>query len=74
MADVTLDAGETACGDLILLIFSEMKRLQTGQTLRVLAHDEGADMDIPAWCRSTQNILLDSNTARVPKYFLIQKA
>ena len=69
----TLDAGSTACGDLILLIFLRMKQMQPGQALQVLAHDEGADLDIPAWCRSTGNVLLEANTVIMPKIFVIEK-
>jgi tRNA 2-thiouridine synthesizing protein A len=69
----TLDAGPLGCGDLILLIFQTMKTLAPGETLRVLAHDDGADADIPAWCRSTGNRLVDVDTRARPKVFVIQK-
>jgi tRNA 2-thiouridine synthesizing protein A len=69
-----LDAGETACGDLVMLIFNRMKTLESGQRLEVLAHDLAADADIPAWCRSTGNRLLAQQTGSLPKRFLIQKA
>ena len=73
MPEVTLDAGKTACGDLIFLIFCEMKKLKSGQVLRVLAYDDAADMDIPAWCRSTGNHLIKSDTQSSPKQFEIRK-
>jgi len=57
-ADVTLDAGETACGDLILLISRQIKTLQPRQVLHVVGYDRGAAEDIPAWCRMTQNKLV----------------
>lgn len=72
--DVTLDAGETGCGELILLIFQTMKTLSPGQTLEVMAYDLAAETDIPAWCRMTSNLLLAQNTEAQPKRFLIQKA
>jgi tRNA 2-thiouridine synthesizing protein A len=68
-----LDAGRTACGDLILLIFQQMKLMATGQRLVVLAHDDGAEADVPAWCRSTGNALVEVNVAEVPKRFVIEK-
>lgn len=75
-ANERLDAGETACGDLIMLIFQRMKSLRPGQILEVIAHDPGAPVDIPAWCRQTGNHLL--YTHRSPEQesvmmFYIQK-
>jgi tRNA 2-thiouridine synthesizing protein A len=72
-ADRVLDAGEAGCGDLVMLIFQEMKALEPGQTLLVTAYDAAAEVDVPAWCRSTGNVLLAQDIARQPKHFLIQK-
>jgi TusA-related sulfurtransferase len=72
-ADYVLDAGEAGCGDLVMLIFQEMKKLAPGQTLRVAAYDAAAEVDVPAWCRSTGNVLLAQDLAVRSKLFLIQK-
>ena len=72
-ADRTLDAGESGCGELTLLIFQAIKPLTFGQTLEVFAYDLAAGMDIPAWCRSTGHLLVAMDTATHPKRFLIQK-
>ena len=69
----TIDAGATACGELILLVFQRSKTLLPGQLLCVIAHDEGAAIDIPAWCRSTGNTLIDAQTAARPMTFTIRK-
>ena len=71
--DRTLDAGETGCGELTLLIFQAIKPLTSGQTLEVFAYDLAAGMDIPAWCRSTGHLLVAMDTQAHPKRFLIQK-
>ena len=73
MAAARLDAGETGCGELVMLIFQTMKKLEPGQTLEVLAYDPAAETDIPAWCRSTGHALLAQNLETYPKSFLIQK-
>lgn len=75
-ADERLDAGETACGDLIMHIFQQMKAFAPGQVLEVFAHDPGAPIDIPAWCRQTGNRLLYHalpDTKGLPMKFYIQK-
>ena len=56
--DHILDAGETGCGELTMLIFQTIKQIDLGQTLEVHAYDLAAGMDIPAWCRSTGNVLV----------------
>jgi tRNA 2-thiouridine synthesizing protein A len=71
--DATLNAGETACGELIMLIFERMKSLSPGQTLAVFTYDLAADGDISAWCRSTGHTLLARQLDVQPKQFLIQK-
>lgn len=73
LPDARLDAGETGCGELTLLIFQRMKALAPGQTLEVLAYDLAAETDIPAWCRTTGHRLLSQTTTTQPKRFLIQK-
>jgi len=71
--DAQLDAGESGCGELVMLIFQKMKTLEPGQTLEVLAYDAAAEVDIPAWCRTTGNALLEQTVDTRPKRFLIQK-
>ena len=74
--DDQLDTGESGCGELLILLFQRMKKLQPGQVLQVAGYDPGAHEDIPAWCRLTGNPLLGvevSSDASKPSYFLIQK-
>ena len=71
--DATLDVGETACGELITLIFEQMKSLAPGQILAVFAYDLAADMDISAWCRSTGHTILARQLDTQPRQFLIRK-
>ena len=72
--DQILDAGETGCGELTMLIFQTIKQIEPGETLEVRAYDLAAAMDIPAWCRSTGNLLVTVDTDSYPKRFLIRKS
>ena len=72
-ADVQLDAGETGCSELIMLIFQKMKPMAPGEILEVLAYDRVADIDIMAWCRMTGNVLVAQNREKRPQSFFIQK-
>jgi tRNA 2-thiouridine synthesizing protein A len=71
--DATLDAGETGCGELIMLIARAVSTLTPGQTLEVLAYDLAAGVDIPAWCRSTGHDLLSATLEAAPQRFVIRK-
>ncbi|NJM07009.1 sulfurtransferase TusA family protein [Candidatus Gracilibacteria bacterium] len=73
VADAVLDAGESGCGELTMLIFQAVRRLAPGQTLEVYAYDLAAALDIPAWCRSTGNTLEALDTRVTPQRFLIRK-
>ncbi len=52
------DAGDLACGELVLELRLRMRSLNAGQTLRLSALDPGAPADIPAWCRMTRHHLV----------------
>jgi len=52
------DAGDLACGELVLELRLRMRKLDSGQVLRLTALDPGAPADIPAWCRMTRHHLV----------------
>jgi tRNA 2-thiouridine synthesizing protein A len=68
-ADV-VDAGDLACGDLVLQLRLRMEPMRPGQLLRLVALDAGAPADLPAWCRLTGHILLSSEH---PVYLIRRK-
>jgi len=61
--DSDWDAGDLACGELVLELRLRMRKLDNGQVLRLTALDPGAPADIPAWCRMTGHHLLHSDPA-----------
>jgi tRNA 2-thiouridine synthesizing protein A len=73
VADDRLDAGESGCGELVMLIFERMKTLAPGQTLEVVAYDLAAQTDISSWCRVTGNVLVMCETDAQPRRFIIRK-
>lgn len=52
------DAGDTACGELVLALRGRLTALPPGAVLRVRAVDPAAPEDIPAWCRLTGHTLV----------------
>ena len=68
-ADVEWDAGDLACGDLVLELLKKVKALPPGAVLKLIATDPAARIDIGAWCRITKNRLV----AMSPPVFFIQR-
>jgi tRNA 2-thiouridine synthesizing protein A len=64
------DAGEMACGDLVLALRLRLDRLSSRATLRLVARDPGAKEDLPAWCRLTGHKLLAQSH---PEYWIQRK-
>ncbi len=64
------DAGDLACGPMLLALKRRMERLTAGQVFRLVTRDEGAPVDVPAWCRLTGHTLL---VASHPIYHLARR-
>ncbi|MBC7250724.1 MAG: FAD-dependent oxidoreductase [Anaerolineae bacterium] len=58
-ATVELDACGLQCPGPIMAVYKKMQDMQPGEVLKVTATDPGFARDIPAWCASTGNQLLD---------------
>jgi tRNA 2-thiouridine synthesizing protein A len=57
------DAGDLGCGELVLELRLRMRRLASGEVLRLTARDPGAPADLPAWCGLTGHRLLHTDPA-----------
>ena len=68
--DDTWDAGNMACGELVLKLRLRLKSMPPGQVLLLMAQDPGAPADIPAWCSLTGHSLL---SAEPPQYRIQRK-
>ena len=68
--DADWDAGDLACGDLVLQLRLRMEAMPPGHVLRLVALDSGAPEDLPAWCRLTGHALL---AADHPVYLIRRK-
>lgn len=51
------NAGDLACGDLVLALRRRLNELPPGSVLEVIALDPAAPEDLPAWCRLTGHTL-----------------
>ena len=70
IADLTWNAGDLGCGDLVLLLRGKLRAMLPGELLELTALDPGAPEDIPAWCNMTGNRLVFQQH---PLYFIRNK-
>lgn len=57
--DVTLDCLGKLCPLPVIEVFKQMRKMEPGQTLLMLADDPGSDPDMHAWCEETGNPLIE---------------
>ena len=72
-ADKVLDAKGLACPMPIVKTRKEMKDMESGQALEILATDKGAKADMTAWAKSGGHELLDIQEDGDVLKFWIQK-
>lgn len=56
------NAGDLACGELVIELRKKLRRIP-GEVLKVTATDSSAPIDLPAWCRLTNNTLVHHDAA-----------
>jgi len=71
--DRTLDARGLLCPMPVVKAAKEMKGMQEGQVLKILATDRGAIADFPAWAADTGNELMASGEEDGALVFLLRK-
>ena len=65
------DAGDLACGDLVLELRTRLMGIEPLAILKVRATDPGAPADLPAWARLTGNKIV---RASHPHYWIRRKS
>jgi tRNA 2-thiouridine synthesizing protein A len=73
-AHTVLDVRGQACPMPIVRVSQAFKSLPSGATIEVLATDRGALSDIPSWCQTTGNELLDHGEEDGVLRFVLRKA
>jgi len=66
-ADEFLDAAGEACGTVTPVIKQSLSTLQPGQVLEVLTHDPATRAGVPAWCRLTGHVLVETRVEEGPR-------
>ncbi len=72
-ADRELDCKGMLCPMPIVKLNKEIKSMQMGQVLKMIATDKGAPADVQAWSRQTGNELLDSHQESDKFIFFVRR-
>ena len=72
-ADITLDTSGMNCPLPVLKLRKELNSMTAGQTIHLIATDVGADKDIEAFAKITNNPLLEFSIDGDTRHFLLEK-
>ena len=70
---VQLDTLGLRCPEPVMLIRIEIRKLQVGDLLEVVADDPATTRDVPAFCRFMDHELVSADTTAVPYRYVIRK-
>jgi len=73
-SDITIDCIGLYCPMPIVNTAKQMKAMQPGQVLEVVADDEGIKQDLPSWARMTCNEFLGIEEAGGKYHVVVRKA
>lgn len=72
-ADHVLDAKGLRCPEPVMMIRLQVRKMEVGETLAIVADDPATTRDVPSFCRFMQHTLLASQTDKMPYRYLIKK-
>ncbi len=72
-ASQTLDALGLRCPEPVMMIRLQIRKMQLGETLLIIADDPATTRDIPAFCRFMEHDLVASDTNELPYRYLVKK-
>jgi len=72
-ADHHLNALGLRCPEPVMMVRLQVRKMQDGQTLSVIADDHSTTRDMPSFCRFMNHTMVDSQTESSPYFYLIRK-
>ncbi|MFQ5974746.1 MAG: sulfurtransferase TusA family protein [Candidatus Hydrothermarchaeales archaeon] len=73
ITDHTLDCQGLLCPMPVVELSRKIKDMRSGEVLELLADDEGARKDVPAWCSMTGNEYLGMEEGDSLKFYIRKK-
>ncbi|MBE0370030.1 sulfurtransferase TusA [Pseudoalteromonas aurantia] len=71
--DHTLDAIGLRCPEPVMMIRGMVRKMNTGETLLIVADDPSTTRDIPSFCEFMDHTLITQDIAAAPYQYLIKK-
>ncbi|HEY3419460.1 MAG TPA: sulfurtransferase TusA family protein [Methanomassiliicoccales archaeon] len=71
--DETLDCKGLMCPMPIVKLAKKMKELPVGKVLEMISDDIGSKEDVPAWCKRTNNELVEMKEDKGVFYYYIKR-
>ncbi len=71
--DETLDCKGLMCPMPIVKLAKKMKELPVGKVVEMISDDVGSKEDVPAWCKRTNNQLLEMKEDNGVFYYYIKR-
>lgn len=71
--DHILDAQGLRCPEPVMLVRKQIRLMQSGETLLIIADDPATTRDIPSFCEFMDHHLLNSETEGLPYRYWVRK-
>ena len=68
-----LDTLGLRCPEPVMMIRKNVRKMQAGELLEVIADDPATTRDIPSFCRFMDHTLIEINIDQLPYRYLIKK-
>ena len=72
-ADHHLNALGMRCPEPVMMVRLQVRKMQDGETLSVIADDHSTTRDMPSFCRFMQHTMISAKTDCSPYIYLIRK-
>lgn len=73
IANYELNAEGLRCPEPVMLVRKQIRTMQNGEILHIIADDPASTRDIPSFCQFMDHRLLQSHTQSTPYHYWIQK-
>lgn len=67
-----IDGGDLGCGELLLLVFRQVRAQPAGSIIGIVTTDPAAGIDIPAWCHLTGHHYRGRESPRPDAPFVVE--
>ena len=72
-ADHTLDTLGLLCPEPVMMVRVQLRKMQVGETVEVIADDPATTRDIPSFCHYMQHTLVTKHDESLPYRYVVKK-